>query len=342
MYGILVLKTAQLDEVPSEIQLTPLGEYKDSQGRPFRVTQEDVAAIIKNAAGKVNDAVVDYEHQTLAGSQAPAAGWVKEYIDKGKDGLWGMVDWTGRAAEYLKNREYRYLSPVLLAEKKDADGFWRPSIFHSAGLTNTPQIDGMVPIVNKLETTTLTEGDVNMDLAKLINLLKLAEGATEEDVLKAIEELQKKAEGAEPAALANKGKLPKEITDALGLKDDASVSETKATILAMTQTNKGVDPEEFRKLKEDLAKKNRDELVALAMKDGKITAAQKEWAEAYALTDPEGFKVFVNKSPVVVPMDKLSGGEEKRREGELEEAQKLVNKTLGISDEAFKKHNAGN
>lgn len=339
MYGILVLKTRQLEEAPSEIQLSPLGEFKDSQGRPFRVTEEDVAMIIRNAAGKVNDAVIDYEHQTLAGSQAPAAGWVKEYIDKGMDGLWGIVDWTGRATEYLKNREYRYLSPVLLAQKKDADGFWRPSIFHSAGLTNTPQIDGMVPIVNKFEPQNKEEGHM---LEKLIQALKLSADATEEDVLKAIEELQRKAEESEPAALANKGAIPKDIIDALGLQDGASVSEAKATIFAMKQTGNQVNPEEFRKLKEDLAKRNRDELVALAMKDGKITAAQKGWAETYALTDPEGFKVFVNKAPVVVPMDKMPGGEEQRKEGELEEAQKLVNKALGVSDEAFKKHNAGN
>lgn len=339
MYGFLVLKTSQIEEVPAEIQLSPLGEFKDSQGRPFRVKEEDVAAIIKNAAGKVNDAVIDYEHQTLAGTQAPAAGWVKEYINKGKEGLWGIVDWTGRATEYLKNKEYRYLSPVLLAQKKDADGFWRPSIFHSAGLTNTPQIDGMVPIVNKLELKTKEGTEMDM-LQKLIQALKLGEGATEEDVLKAIEDLQKKADEAKPTTLENKG-MPKEIIEALGLQESASVSEAKATILALKQPGSGVSAEEFNKLKEDLAKRNRDELVAFAMKEGKITAAQKGWAEEYALTDPEGFKMFVNKAPQVVPMDKMPGGGD-RKEGDADEAQKLVNKALGISDETFKKHNSGN
>ncbi|MBE7415088.1 MAG: hypothetical protein HS130_07640 [Deltaproteobacteria bacterium] len=338
MKRFLILKTMQVDEAPAEIQLSPLGEFKDSEGRPFRVTEEDVQAIIGNAAAKVNDAVIDYEHQTLAGTEAPAAGWVKEYIDKGKDGLWGVVEWTGRAQEYLRNKEYRYLSPVLLSKKKDADGFWRPSIFHSAGLTNTPQIDGMVPIVNKLELTN-EKGEEEM-LEKLIKALKLAEGATEEDVLKAVEALQAKDGEAEAAALANKGAVPKELIEALGLQDGTSVSEAKATILAMKQPGSVVSPEEFRKLKEDLAKRNRDELVAHAMKEGKITAAQKEWAEAYALGDPDGFRIFVNKAPKVVPMDALPGGGA-RKEGDPDEAQKLVNKALGISDETFKKYNAG-
>lgn len=339
MKRFLILKTMQVDETPAEIQLSPLGEFKDSEGRPFRVTEEDVKAIIANAAGKVNDAVIDYEHQTLAGSEAPAAGWVKEYINKGKGGLWGVVEWTGRAQEYLRNKEYRYLSPVLLSKKKDADGFWRPSIFHSAGLTNTPQIDGMVPIVNKLELTN-EKGEEEM-LEKLIKAFKLAEGATEEDVLKAVEALLAKGAETEAAALTNKGAVPKEITEVLGLQEGASASEAKATILAMKQPGSVVSVEEFRKLKEDLAKRNRDELVAHAMKEGKITAAQKEWAEAYALGDPDGFRIFVNKAPKVVPVDALPGGGARKGE-DADEIQKLVNKNLGVSDEAFKKHNAGN
>ena len=42
-----------------------------------------------------------------------------------------------------------------------------------------------------------------------------------------------------------------------------------------------------------------------ALKAGKITAAQKEWALSYALSDKDGFKAFIDKAPVVVPQGKL-------------------------------------
>ena len=45
---------------------------------------------------------IDYEHQTLKDMQAPAAGWIKDIVLK-SDGIYGAVDWTERAAEYLKN-----------------------------------------------------------------------------------------------------------------------------------------------------------------------------------------------------------------------------------------------
>lgn len=339
MYDVLVLKSVGVEgeghHTHQEIQLAPLGEFRDTQGRPFRLAAEDVAAMMESAAQKVNNAVIDYEHQTLTGKEAPAAGWVRRLVDRGADGLWGVVEWTQRAKTYLANREYRYLSPVLLAQKKDADGFWRPTVFHSAALTNTPQIDGMVPIVNKLELPN-EKGEEEM-LEKLIKALKLAEGATEEDVLKAVEALLAKCAEAETAALANKGTVPKEITEVLGLREGANVSEAKATILALKQPGNVVSMTEFQGLKKKLAEKDRDELVALAMKDGKITAAQKEWAEAYALADPEGFRVFVNKAPQVVPMDGAPKGGD-RKDG-ADETQALVNKALGIDEETWKKHN---
>lgn len=75
--------------------------------------------------------------------QAPAAGWIKD-IQLRSDGIYGVVDWTERAAEYLKNREYRYLSPVVLTQGKGR----RVVALHSAALTNTPVIDAMTPIAN--------------------------------------------------------------------------------------------------------------------------------------------------------------------------------------------------
>lgn len=62
---------------------------------------------------------------------------------------------------------------------------------------------------------------------------------------------------------------------------------------------------ELAALKQQIAKKDADEAVALALKDGKISAAQKEWASQYALKDPEGFSGFLEKASPVVPMGKL-------------------------------------
>lgn len=331
MYDVLVLKSAGVGEdLPTEIQLAPLGEYRDAQGRPFRVTEEEIAAIMENAAKKQNDAVIDYEHQTLSGKEAPAAGWVKRYVDRGKDGLWGIVEWTEKAKTYLKNKEYRYLSPVLLSTRKDADGFWRPSVFHSAGLTNTPQIDGMVPIVNRFEPQNKKE---EPQMKKLLELLGLKPEATEDQAVEALAVLKNKAENPEVKEV-----LPKDVVEALGLEEGAGASEAKGAILALKQPGNVVTPEQFSALKRELDERKRDELVTHALKEGKITADQKTWAEEYAMKDPRGFEVFVNKAPKVVPMDGLPAGGERKKDG-VDEIQALVNKMLGLDKETFEKHN---
>ena len=86
---------------------------------------------------------MDYEHQTLKGVEAPAAGWVKELKLEGGQ-IMAVVQWTPRGAQYLENKEYRYLSPVVTVRRSDG----KATGLHSLALTNTPAIEHMTPIVN--------------------------------------------------------------------------------------------------------------------------------------------------------------------------------------------------
>lgn len=336
-YEIIILKTPEISGLPVEIQIVPLGEYTDSAGRKFRITPEDILTIITNSRGKVNEIVIDYEHQTLAGSEAPAAAWIKSLTDKGAEGLWAIVEWTERARKYLENKEYRYLSPVLLARKIDKDGLYRPEILHSAALTNTPQIDGMVPIVNRLNGANILNNarKEKMFMEKLLEALGLTPESTEDEAIAALAVLKNKAAASAPESENLKSEL-KKIKETLGLQETANLSETTGTIIALKQPGNVVSVQEFQALKQRLAEKERDELVTLAMNEGKISAAQKEWAEAYALRDIEGFKVFVAKAPVVVPMGAMPPG---KPEGDaaLDETNLLVAKMFGNKPEAVKK-----
>ena len=75
--------------------------------------------------------------------QVPAAGWIKHFVLK-DDGFYRAMDWTKRAAEYLENKEYRYISPVINIRKEDR----KVMELHSDALTNTPAIDTMEAIAN--------------------------------------------------------------------------------------------------------------------------------------------------------------------------------------------------
>jgi len=125
-----------------EIQLIPFGYHATSKG-DFLLDDEALKLVVSTFDSQVNDLVVDYEHQTLSGKEAPAAGWIKKLMNRGKQGLWGLVDWTDRSRDYLRRREYHYLSPVFLKRQSDS----RVVRLLNAGLTNAPEIDGMEALV---------------------------------------------------------------------------------------------------------------------------------------------------------------------------------------------------
>ena len=340
-FEMLILKVSNInDNLPEEIQIAPLGEYEDAYGRKFKLTEDNIPIIMNQYAQKKTQLVIDYEHQTLSGNEAPAAGWIRHLINKGKDGLWAAVEWTKKAKEYLQNKEYRYLSPVLLAAKKDNNGIYIPEVLHSAALTNTPQIDGMVPIVNcgktcKLHKEILKQEEDGM-LKKIVELLGLKSEATENEAIAALTVLKNKADTSSTEIDGFKSEL-KKVRIALGLQENANIPEITGTILALKQPASAVSVQEFQLLKKELAERKRDELVAIAMKEGKISAAQKDWADTYAANDPEGFKVFVAKAPVLVPMGTLPAGG-KKVDGELDDTTMHVAKMMGNKPEDVKKH----
>ncbi len=177
-------------QVPHKlVRLLPLGLVHSTKGN-FLVDNESFQSIRCKFTERQLQIPIDYEHQTLKDVQAPAAGWIKDIVLK-SDGIYGAVDWTERATEYLKNREYRYLSPVVLTQGKER----RVVALHSAALTNTPAIDAMTPIANsdKPSEEDVAQGEVENhnsgSLEALAALLQLDPSATIEDIYNAVSAL---------------------------------------------------------------------------------------------------------------------------------------------------------
>ena len=337
---ILNVSSTEIQGAPDVVKLLPLGMVKSQKG-DFLVDEESFQRIKNTFKERAIDIVIDYEHQTLEDVQAPAGGWIKDlFIQDGA--IAAKVEWTPKAEEYLKNKEYKYLSPVVLVRKNDQ----KAVVLHSAALTNTPAIDGMFAIVNSLNIDEFEEGGKDMDLKKLAALLGLPEDATEEQILQAIktsvgeveklkEEIKKQSGGGEETqTVANKV-----ICGLLGIESkEAKTEDVAAAIMALKNPANFVPVTEFNKLKDRLDKKDGEELVTKALKAGKISAAQKGWAEEYALKDPEGFKKFVEKAPQAVPMGEIEIEDTKRNDGKTSETTMAVCKMLGVSKEDLEKY----
>ena len=305
----------------------------------FEVDDRDIAGIIRQFKARRLDLVIDYEHQTLSDVQAPAAGWIKD-LYPGEDALMARVEWTKKGREYIANKEYRYLSPVVLVKKADQHA----AVFHSAALTNIPAITGMFAIINSdVLSIVEEEEEPRMELSALIELLGLEEGTAEEDVLKRIKELTQQAaeegqggqEGKEgPAKEGTQLVANKTVLDLLGLPEDARTEDVTARIMAFKAGDSALQ-QRVAELEKQAASQKAEELVGLAMKDGKLSPAQKEWAVAYALSDPKGFAKFVEKAPVVVPMGKTAFAADERKQDGVDWR---ILKNQGVTEEDLKKY----
>lgn len=335
----------ELSGVPTEIKILPLGRVHSQKG-DFNVDEESFELIRKQFKDRKLDLVIDYEHQTLSDVQAPAGGWIKE-LYKGEDAIIAKVEWTAKAAEYLKNKEYRYLSPVVLVRKRDQ----KATAIHSVALTNTPAIDGMFALVNSLDIEDISKGGNIMDLKELAKALGLPETATEEEIKKAVEDAAKAAEKLKemeekkPEDKPGEGGKPQEVTEVvanstilsmLGLKEGAKTEDVAASIMAL-KTGTPDTQAEFLALKQRMQERDADEEVQKALKAGKITAAQTGWAKSYALKDMDGFKGFVEKAPVVVPPGKLELKDAPAAQGS-DEVDVAILKNMGVSMEDVKKY----
>lgn len=331
------LSGIDLSGVPEVIRVLPKGHVSSTKG-DFEVDDRDIAGIIRQFKARRLDLVIDYEHQTLNDVQAPAAGWIKD-LYPGEDALMARVEWTPKGREYIANKEYRYLSPVVLVKKADQHA----AVFHSAALTNTPAITGMFAIINSDALSIEEEEEPRMELSALIELLGLEEGTAEEDVLKRIKELTQQAaeegqggqEGKEgPAKEGTQLVANKTVLDLLGLPEDARTEDVTARIMAFKAGDSALQ-RRVAELEKQAASQKAEELVGLAMKDGKLSPAQKEWAVAYALSDPKGFAKFVEKAPVVVPMGKTAFAADERKQDGVDWR---ILKNQGVTEEDLKKY----
>ena len=185
-----------------------------------------------------------------------------------------------------------------------------------------------------------------MDLLKqLAILLGLGEDATEEQVVNACgtaaADQKKFKEQTDAAAAAGEPVANKTVLGLLGLKDDAKTEDVTAAIVALSSKmpEGTVSAAEFKALKDKIAQRDADDTVTTALKTGKLTPAQKDWATEYALKDPAGFASFVEKAPQGVPMGELDMETKVNKEETVDDATLSVCKQLGVTKEDLAKFN---
>lgn len=308
-------------DLPTEVMLIPPGPVVEGRdGRKY--LNNDPAGVVAFFADRGVDLPFDWLHATELrapkGEEAPAAGWGRlGTMTARPDGsVWINVEWTARGAESIKNREYRYISPVYLCEPNSM----AIRGLSSVGLTNKPNV--YIPALNG-EGTTRGGNNTMIFLQKLALLLGLPETATEEQCLNHCKEQQDKLSTAlnqaqnPPLTLF----VPRSDYDALLAKCanlEQSIAEGK---------------------KAELAKEVNAEIEA-ALKAGKIVPATREYYEKQC-NSAEGlaaFREFVKAAPALAAPSGLDNQKPLGEVTALNAEEQKIAAMFGNSIEDLKKY----
>lgn len=308
----------------------------------WRIDSSIAAQVIARWQQRQTQTVVDYEHQTLKaednGQPAPAAGWITALSWREGQGLFATVELTDRAKQLVAAREYRYVSPVMTYDART--GAVRDVVM--AAITNYPAIDGMQPLELRAAATFGLHEEEPMNkklLAALCTLFAIADSAANDDLLIAAATAAKskldgydglakacglKADAAPAdvlAALTAQLDQAAKLREALGIAADVAPATaiTACTALkakADSNTASGEpDPAKYvpvavvKELQTQVAAlttKQRDgevaDLVEVALSDGRLLPAQKDWATRLGQSDVAQLRAYLDTAQPIAAL----------------------------------------
>lgn len=322
------------------IQLLPYGKFRATDGRPtdveaWYVTDTNGADVVALANSQKNPLPIDYEHQILHsqqnGKEAPSAGWM-EYLYFNPQGIFADVRWTDKAAEYIKNGEYRYISAVFAY---DTNGYVR-KIFHAA-LTNNPALDGMDEVMVAASVQLLNQQKEKPEMDKklveaLCALFALKANASEAEITEKVTALSAAKGDSQVAVLDVYAKLAEKeqsvaaLTAQVGKPDPAKFVPVEQ--VAALQAD-------FNKLKSSIDNDKKSALIEAALSQGKLAPALKEWAASLSI---EALTGYLDKA---TPIAALAGGHQANEDPNkgnvvaLSAAEQAAARALGMTEAEF-------
>jgi phage I-like protein len=307
--------TADAAGVPAEVMLIPAGAtIQGRDGRTWR--NPNPQGVVDFFALNRSDIPFDVEHSTHHkapnGDPAPAAGWVKGLNVRADGSVWGAVEWTPRGLELVRNREYRYYSPVFLYETETLIIRGIASV----GLTNKPNLD--VLALNR------EEKEFDMKFPKqLLDLLGLPEDATTEQVVAACQKMK-----ADHATALNAAQTP-------SLEKFVPRGDYDAVLARATNAEQSLATQKKAELETAINAE-----VDAAVKAGKVTPATKDFyvgmcRQADGL---EQFKKFAAAAPVIGAPSDLDTKKSPGSDTALNAEQKTIADMFGNSAEDLKKY----
>jgi phage I-like protein len=339
------LRSVLLDAMPTadgaglvEIPIAVTGKWKQGT-REFEITREDLGKMVANFEKRQNGEInVDYDHASemtdvARGGPIPSAGRILKMRSNGA--LYAGIEFTARALELIRNKEYRYVSPAIDWSATDKQtGNPQGTTLTSLALTNRPFLEELPPI----RLSEITGADRNSKLEirnserendqggnmEALTATKLSEGKFQ--IVRGAEVLGS-VDIAEPAS-----PKPEEIvatfTEKIGAKGKTEVEIKQLVESGVKFTGREAQDAAFRLLATECVKDgklDRDKMKVLArdqkasveqfftfedawgkvdaaVKFGKILPKSRDHALRIALSDAPAFDALMADAKPIVPL----------------------------------------
>ena len=302
------------EKLPTRMVVFPWGDNESTKGL-FRVNEVTLSALpINQKLTGFERVCIDFNHNTVPGTEfykgepCEVAAYADVLCVENEGIVYDNIDWTPAGRKFIGDGHYRDLSP---APKKDAQG--NVIFLHSVAACRQGAVTDLILLSADYSTTNPPPKTKHtMDPKKLLcAILGLdPEKATDEEIEAAA---QKAADDA---------KTPAEKTEA----------PTALTALAAEVKNLHLLITGDRKARED---SERQGIIALAAGEGKVVP---KGAEKLDIAD---LKTLCADLPVTVPLGKRTTATALSADPAIVQgADAEVIKGLGITEDAFKKHNA--
>lgn len=337
-----------LSEIPeinnNKIEIMREGNWEHPSYGDFQITSNTINSIIKNFKDKVRgiDISFDLEHGATS-HKGEAVAWVKDLVKKGKS-LIALVEWTEFGKKKVQEKSFKYFSPEFKFLYTDAEtGKVYNNVLLGGGLTNRPFIKNMSPVMLSEDINIDLEGlvpcnpanitenkeEVNKSMnKKLLEILQLSEGSTEDAITNAIIKLNESASKlaeTETKLSETETKLSETETklneaEAENIKLKAGKSDVEKTNIALSEKVEAIE----LKLKE--ADWNSIETKALS--EGKLTKPMLETFKSQYMVAPEATAKIIDCLQPVVALNELGSSKGNTMEETKDDAVREFNEKV--------------
>lgn len=254
-----------------QVMVTTDGAVKNGDSS-FVIDPDDLevyAASIRKFGERIP---VDYDHSYAEGSGTLAAGWFTGDAEVRGDQLWAEIEWTPVAAEQIRNKQFKFLSPEFTFQGRDKQGVLRKAAdILAAALTNRPFFNTMAPVTAAKEVPKMTA---------IAKALGLDENADETTITAALAAQREELEQAKADV--------EKITAQLAARPDLKPDDLKSLIASAAKGEQAAT---------ELHDMKREALLKEAVIAGKILPVQKDAFASMYNADPKGVTALIEATP---------------------------------------------